>query len=53
MEFLGISLYVSGVFLMLGLLLIGIELQIVNIARIAAVLENGIAWGSGPESLSC
>jgi hypothetical protein len=33
---------VSGVFLVLGLLLIGIELQVVGIARIAAAPENEI-----------
>ncbi len=32
----------SGVFLVLGLLLIGIELQVVGIARIAAAPENEI-----------
>jgi hypothetical protein len=46
-EFLGISLFVSGAFLALGLLLIAIEWQVVGIARIAAAGENALA-----ESLS-
>jgi hypothetical protein len=45
LQFLGISLLVSAVFLLLGLLLIGIELQIVGIARIAQAQDNGVPEG--------
>ena len=42
-EFLGISLFVSGAFLAIALLLIGIELQVVGVARLATALEGEIA----------
>ena len=42
-EFLGISLFVSGAFLAIGLLFVGIELQVVGIARLAAAPESEIA----------
>jgi hypothetical protein len=41
-EFLGISLFISGIFLVIGLLLIGIELQVVGIARITATRETEV-----------
>jgi hypothetical protein len=42
-EFLGISLFVSAAFLAIGLLFVGIESQVVGIARLAADLEGEIA----------
>jgi hypothetical protein len=43
--FLGIHLFVGGVFVALGLLLLGIMLQVVAIARIARDQEGAVAAG--------
>ncbi len=45
LEFLGISLFVSGVFLAIGLLLVGVVVQVVGIARIAAATEPAAGEG--------
>lgn len=42
-EFLGVSVFVSGSFLALGALLVGVEAQILGIARLAAKAEGDVA----------